>query len=131
MRHSSLELCLLVLGLVLAGQPGYALPKFAREYGVGCQHCHSIAPRLNAFGLAFQANHFNWPGGNPPTKRSDLKAILPSAVAAFRYADSRSQEERSAQFEELQLFFAGGLQVSDQRPAGYMASMLVASKEEK
>ena len=50
-----------ILWLMMA-QPAHALPKFAREYGVTCQQCHSVPPRLNAFGLAFQANNFNWPG---------------------------------------------------------------------
>src|SRR6266511_3986884 len=131
MRCRPLQLWLFTIGLFVAGQPGYALPKFAREYGVGCQTCHSVPPRLNTFGLAFQANHFNWPGGNPPAPASGLKAVLPSAIVAFRYADNRTQDTRSTEFEELQLFFAGGFRAGMRRPGGYMASMLVATREEK
>ena len=61
-------------GLLLAASPGYALPVFARQYGETCQKCHSIAPRLNAFGLAFQANHYNWPGKRPSTGSAGRQA---------------------------------------------------------
>jgi len=40
-----------------------ALPIFAHRYGVSCQTCHSIVPRLNAFGQAFKDAGFRWPGG--------------------------------------------------------------------
>jgi hypothetical protein len=130
-RFRPLWLCLFTLGALVAGRPGYALPKFAREYGVGCESCHSVPPRLNAFGLAFQANHFNWPGGSPPAAGNALKAALPSATVTFRSVDDRTHSRSSTQFEELQLFFAGGFRAGMQRPGGYMASLMVATREEK
>ena len=54
---------LLALFLLLAAGRATALPVYARKYHVPCQTCHTVVPRLNPFGLAFQANHFNWPGG--------------------------------------------------------------------
>src|SRR5262249_17891658 len=130
MHHRPLGLCLFTFGLLLASRPSDALPKFAREYAVGCESCHSVPPRLNAFGLAFQANHFNWPGGNPPSSSSALKAILPSATVAFHTVDDRTHSKTSTQFEELQLFFAGGFRVGMKPPGGYMVETLVATREE-
>src|SRR5262249_39147731 len=125
-----LRLCLFTIGALAASRPGDALPKFAREYGVGCETCHSVPPRLNSFGLAFQANHFNWPGESPPAPRSGLSALLPSAMVTFRAADNRSQSNTSAEFQELELFFAGGVRLGTKGPGGYLASTAVATREE-
>ncbi|MGZ3503228.1 MAG: hypothetical protein ACXWNJ_04145 [Vulcanimicrobiaceae bacterium] len=42
--------------LGLAARPARAIPLFAHQYGVTCQKCHSIIPRLNTFGLQFMAH---------------------------------------------------------------------------
>src|SRR6266566_8942485 len=93
---------LLTLGLLVAGSPGYALPMFARQYGVDCNQCHSIAPRLNPFGLAFQANHYNWPGGKPSTSKAAAKSEglgLPiSGLATFSGEDNRTERTSTAHF---------------------------------
>jgi len=66
---------LLVSAGLISGRPSRALPAYSRRYGVSCQTCHSIPPRLNRFGLAFQANHFNWLGGLPPAYHAALAAL--------------------------------------------------------
>ncbi len=38
----------------------YAIPPFARKYGVSCALCHAPVPRLTAFGEAFAANGFEF-----------------------------------------------------------------------
>ena len=40
-----------------------ALPIFASRYGVSCSQCHTIVPRLNAFGQAFMRAGFRAPQG--------------------------------------------------------------------
>ncbi|MBV8356207.1 MAG: hypothetical protein JO101_12850, partial [Candidatus Eremiobacteraeota bacterium] len=42
--------------------PASATPAFAHRYGVTCQTCHTIVPRLNAFGEKFEAAGYRWPG---------------------------------------------------------------------
>lgn len=46
--------------------PASALPIFARRYGVSCQACHSIVPRLSAFGQAFKNSGYRWPAALTP-----------------------------------------------------------------
>jgi hypothetical protein len=42
-----------------------AIPYFAHEYGMVCQKCHSVIPRLNDFGLAFMDHGYTLPGATP------------------------------------------------------------------
>ena len=42
----------------LTSQPGYAIPAFARKYGLPCSACHIGWPILNNFGLAFKDNGY-------------------------------------------------------------------------
>ena len=41
-----------------ASQPGYAIPAFARKYGLPCSACHIGWPVLNNFGLQFKDNGY-------------------------------------------------------------------------
>src|SRR4051794_11423024 len=67
--------------------PARGLPVFARQYHVACSMCHSLPPRLNTFGYAFQANHFNWPGPDAP-KKAKFGAYLPiTAIGTASYAN--------------------------------------------
>jgi hypothetical protein len=50
---------LLSLGLLLAvAQSGYAIPAFARKYGLPCSACHEAWPMLNNFGQTFKDNGY-------------------------------------------------------------------------
>lgn len=42
----------------LTSQPGYAIPAFARKYGLPCSACHIGWPLLNNFGIAFKDNGY-------------------------------------------------------------------------
>jgi hypothetical protein len=42
----------------VTSQPGYAIPAFARKYGLPCSACHIGWPILNNFGLAFKDNGY-------------------------------------------------------------------------
>ena len=47
-------------------ETAWAIPAFARKYGVSCLQCHAPVPRLNAFGEAFAGNGFEFAIGEPP-----------------------------------------------------------------
>ena len=38
--------------------PAFAVPAFARKYGLPCSACHEAWPKLNNFGLAFRDNGY-------------------------------------------------------------------------
>ncbi len=44
-------------------QESSAIPAFARKYGTSCYTCHAGFAARNAFGEAFKANGYRWPGG--------------------------------------------------------------------
>src|SRR5438477_480604 len=118
-----------ILWLIVA-QPAHALPKFAREYGVTCQQCHSVPPRLNAFGLAFQANNFNWPGKPPPAHKTGLQALPVSGIVHFSFEDNHTDHTSSTKFRELELFFSDGFRLGGRPGGGYYASTVAATTEE-
>ncbi len=45
---------LLILVIVMSSTPGYAIPAFARKYGLPCSACHEAWPKLNSFGQNFK-----------------------------------------------------------------------------
>lgn len=60
-----------------------AIPAFAHRYGVDCQACHTIVPRLNAFGERFRDAGYRWPGpiATRPGLPISIKANLASSSA--------------------------------------------------
>jgi hypothetical protein len=49
---------LLVATLLAVVRPGYAIPAFARKYGLPCSACHEAWPMLNNFGQTFKDNGY-------------------------------------------------------------------------
>jgi hypothetical protein len=49
---------LLLLSLGIVSQPAFALPAFARKYGLRCSACHESWPMLNYFGQKFKDNGY-------------------------------------------------------------------------
>ena len=47
--------------ILLCTAPAEAIPAFARKYATSCQTCHTIFPKLNAFGAAFRLNGYRMP----------------------------------------------------------------------
>ncbi len=43
-----------MLLVILSSTPGYAIPAFARKYGLPCSACHEAWPKLNSFGQNFK-----------------------------------------------------------------------------
>lgn len=59
-------------------ESAHAIPPFARKYQTSCNTCHIAMPKLNAFGRAFRANGFFWPGegkSNPDNNARKIKAV--------------------------------------------------------
>ena len=46
-----------------------AIPALARKYKTSCLTCHSMTPRLNAFGEAVRLNGFRWPDADAATRK--------------------------------------------------------------
>lgn len=119
-----------LLVLVIAGQqsgtPATALPIYARRYDVTCQTCHTVAPRLNQFGMAFQANNFNWPG-HPPTDREGLSAIPISGIAAASTVGSPPDGEKRTVDRHLALYASGGFSLAGRPNGGYLVRTLAAT----
>jgi hypothetical protein len=61
--------------LLLLSTPAWAVPAFARRYGVTCSTCHSAWPALNATGVAFKLSGYRSLNGfdmKPTTADIDL-----------------------------------------------------------
>ncbi|MDH3455422.1 MAG: hypothetical protein OER90_01155 [Gemmatimonadota bacterium] len=89
----------LSVGLVVLVVAGAAtidaaeIPAFGRRYRVSCSMCHSVIPRLSAFGEVFAGNGFRMASAEPPRDTVgtgddllDLYRDLPLAVRLDAYA---------------------------------------------
>src|SRR5258708_2096511 len=113
--------------IVLCAKPALALPEFARRYGVGCATCHSVPPRLNQFGLAFQANHFNWPGEMKLTARKGLQSLPLSAITTASYANNFTADSQTTDFRDLILFAADSLRLNGLGQGGFFVKTVAAT----
>jgi hypothetical protein len=68
LRRSCFILCVPAL-ILLVPMPAFAVPAFARKYGVACSTCHEVWPKLNDFGQNFRDNGYrmNRERDNPTT----------------------------------------------------------------
>jgi len=107
--------------------PARALPTFAHQNGVACNTCHSIAPKLNLNGLAFQANYFNWPGGPPPSVGKRWNSVPLSVLVTNTWGNSQNAPT-GAQFKAIELFAAGGFSPYSGHGGGYWVDYLAGSK---
>jgi hypothetical protein len=87
---------LALAGSLLVGVPfAEAIPAFARKYETSCQTCHTMFPKLNAFGMAFRLNGYRMPKetedmvkerqialGAPAYKKLWPQAIWPGAISS-------------------------------------------------
>jgi hypothetical protein len=130
---------LVVAGGGLLGAPrAEAIPAFARKYETSCQTCHTVFPKLNAFGTAFRLNGYRMPKetedmvkdkevslGAPAYKRLWPKAVWPGAISShvplavnIKFADvntsslnddgTTSKVKNDFQFPQEVNLFAGG-----------------------
>jgi hypothetical protein len=49
---------LVLVGMGTGVRPAYAIPAFARKYGLPCSACHEAWPKLNNFGQVFRDNGY-------------------------------------------------------------------------
>jgi hypothetical protein len=90
-----LVLPVVTAGLVLGAPRAEAIPAFARKYATSCQTCHTVFPKLNAFGTAFRLNGYRMPKetedmvkekqislGAPAYKKLWPNAIWPGAISS-------------------------------------------------
>jgi hypothetical protein len=123
-------LCLSIFGaLGMTLSTASALPVYSRQYGVACSNCHSVPPRLNKFGYAFQANHFNWPG-DKPLPRKDVSTYLPvTTLTTFSYVNDFSGRQETADFRSFEIFLSSGLGIDHGRKGGYFIDLTAASRD--
>src|SRR5512143_3659238 len=63
MRRIIISVLLVVVFLVLGIRQSYSIPAFSRKYKTSCATCHSVFPKLTAFGEAFRRNGYQFPDG--------------------------------------------------------------------
>jgi hypothetical protein len=81
--------------VMLAAPLAEAIPAFARKYETSCQTCHTVFPKLNAYGTAFRLNGYRMPKeteemvkdkqislGAPAYKKLWPQAIWPGAISS-------------------------------------------------
>jgi hypothetical protein len=86
---------LALAGSAVLGPPAEAIPAFARKYETSCQTCHSVFPKLNAFGEAFRFRGYRMPKeteemvkekptslGSPAYKKLWPQAIWPGEISS-------------------------------------------------
>ena len=116
----------LALTAVQPPRPTQALPELSRRYGVPCSACHTVAPQLNTFGLAYQANEFNWPGGNPPAYHTGL-ASIPVSVLATGNSIVSDNSLGDLTFQSLEFFEIGGVKGGPLNGSGYFTDLIAAT----
>src|SRR5579883_1851678 len=89
-RYSFIQILpwLAAAAIVLSVSPAQAIPAFARKYNTSCQTCHTVYPKLNAFGEAFRRNGYRFPGKDSdfikqdtvPLGQDAYKELFPKAV---------------------------------------------------
>lgn len=96
--------------LLGAVQTAWAIPPFARKYGVSCSMCHAPAPRLNAFGEHFAGNGFEMVPGEPardtiatPDPLLRLSKDIPLGVRFDAYAQVNAPVAQDRAAVDLQL----------------------------
>ena len=92
----------------------YAVPSFARQTGLACTSCHTIFPKLTAFGRSFKLHGYTLTGikqveSNPTASASGLKVNqIPPLSAMLQVNATNSNGSNTFNLPgEFSLFFAG------------------------
>ncbi len=112
--------------LARALAPAVALPVYSRQYHVACSMCHSVPPRLNEFGYAFQANHFNMPGSDPHPKREFGSYLPVTTLTTVSYSNDITGRQEMIDFRTFELFFSSGLGLGPGRQGGFFIDLTAA-----
>ncbi len=103
------SLVVAVLALALRPAPSRAIPIFAHQYDVTCAKCHSVVPRLNAFGAAFLANGERIPGVQPGFAFPIANKINLVDSSMHQGTGANGAGLPKAIVDEVELFLAGGI----------------------
>ena len=81
------------IAIELVPRSTYAIPSYARQTGLSCTACHTVFPRLNAFGRAFKLNGYtlttiktineDLPGKDEDDMKTFLRILGVSPVSAM------------------------------------------------
>jgi hypothetical protein len=116
---TTLAVSLLSAWFGAAQTPVRALPIYARRYAVTCDTCHTVVPSLNGFGMAFQANHFVWPAGEPPADNLGFNAFPISGISVYSSVRDETHQQTAASVDYARLFASNGFALRGGRPGGY------------
>ncbi|MFC1583725.1 hypothetical protein ACFL4U_03470 [Candidatus Neomarinimicrobiota bacterium] len=100
-NHPKLPLITLLVGVfVLQVETAYAIPGFARKYGMSCTTCHTMFPKLKEFGEEFAGNAFVMEGQEPRRANTDtgdelllLQRDFPVAVRFDVFAQAQTNDD--------------------------------------
>src|SRR5690242_119761 len=114
----------LLAAVLLTTTPARAVPSFARQTGLACNACHTVAPQLNAFGRFFKL-HGHVLGPDKLSGGTDQLSIdkFPPLSAMVIVSDSRTSKSQpdstvtgagaqngSVAFpQQLSVFYAGAV----------------------
>ncbi|MGH8279764.1 MAG: cytochrome C [Gammaproteobacteria bacterium] len=115
--HPFLTISLAGAALLGIAQHANAVPSFARQTGLACNACHTVAPQLNAFGRYFKLHGYvlgpnKLTGGSNKLSISDLPPLSAMAIASetiTRSAQENSQNGSIQLPQQLSLFYAGAI----------------------
>lgn len=88
MKKQSLLAIITMLVCVFCYETASAIPSFSRKYETSCLTCHTVYPKLNAFGEAFRMNGYQFPQDEEDNIKEDriklgadaYKRVWPKAV---------------------------------------------------
>jgi hypothetical protein len=124
MHRITVKLLLSRIGLSLLAisltQQAQAVPSFARQTGLTCNACHSVAPELTSFGRLFKLNGYTLTGIKQIQAGESGKNLsidqLPPLSAMIQIADTQTSKAQpdtqngNVQFpQQLSLFYAGAI----------------------
>ncbi|MGH8293237.1 MAG: cytochrome C [Gammaproteobacteria bacterium] len=115
--HPLLTIGLTGAALLAIAPRANAVPSFARQTGLACNACHTVAPQLNAFGRYFKLHAYvlgpnKLTGGSSKLSISELPPISAMAIASetlTRQAQPDSQNGSVQLPQQLSVFYAGAI----------------------
>ncbi len=148
MKIRSFRLMLVYAGFITASlgmaHPAWAVPSFARQTGLACNACHTVAPQLNAFGRFFKLHGYvlgpdKLSGGTsqlsidkfPPLSAmmiiSDTQTSKAQPDSAVNHAGAQNASVAFPQ--QLSMFYAGAIgehmgafaQITYEQPADHFS----------
>ncbi|MFQ5829587.1 MAG: hypothetical protein ACE5JD_10605 [Candidatus Methylomirabilia bacterium] len=108
-----LAFAVLAGGLLLLVPSAWAVPAFARTYGLKCSACHTAWPALNATGRRFKETGYMFRRGAPKEMKKISGLSIPvtyplATVVKLRpYDKKREGDTKLRALHEVEVFFAG------------------------